>query len=562
MNYCCNGFLSFFESIPDSIASEEDFINHISSRIPILADSVGLGRLDMEFCMNPTPFEAGKSTENIILYEHISGYDNFFLTDTYRDSEESTMSYTFYPQKKHIWSDDEKRMLHFLTNQIYLLYSRIRLLDRIQKASITDPLTGVLNTGGFIKCGSLLKEQNKLTDYTGIFLNLKGFRYINQRFGFPQGNSSMRKYTKRIQSYLKKDELFARLGCDNFALLIHNERLDSLLDSLLSVRIHIQHEDFVNTFDISARAGIYTIKPDDSISDVLNKITVAGMLAKTSLHHNTIWFRDSMIERYIHDKEISNSFAPALKDREFMIYYQPKVLLDGQTLCGCEALIRWKRNDKIIPPSEFIPILEHEGTICLLDFYVLECVCQDIRNWLNQGIEPVRISTNFSKVHLHNKNLAKDILKVLDRYQIDAKYLEIELTESSGYEDFDALSDFVNVMKANGIHTSIDDFGTGYSSLNLLKNLNIDNIKLDKSFLNPVESTSKSDEIVIKTIINLAADLNMQVVCEGVETPEHASFLKSLQCPIVQGFLFDEPLTHDEFEERLKTNRIYHKLDE
>ena len=345
-------------------------------------------------------------------------------------------------------------------------------------------------------------------------------------------------------------------------MLVRSERLDTLLDSLLSVRVHVQLEDFVNTIDIAARVGIYEVRPYDSMSDVLNKSTVAGMLAKTSLHHNTIWFRDTMLERYLHDKEVANAFSSAINNNEFDVYYQPKVSLDDQTLCGCEALARWNRNGAVIQPSEFVPILEQEGTICVLDFYVLESVCKDIRNWLDQGIEPVRISTNFSKIHLHNKNLAKDILKILDRYQIDTKYIEIELTESSGYEDYDALSEFVNTMKENGIHTSIDDFGTGYSSLTLIKNLNIDNIKLDKSFLNQNETINKSDETVIKTIINMAADLNMQVICEGVETTEHATLLKSLHCPIAQGFLFDEPLTREEFEKRLKTNRIYDKLSQ
>lgn len=436
------------------------------------------------------------------------------------------------------------------------------LNDFSQRVIMIDPLTEILNTTGFMKAGTILCDQNEHTAYTGLFVNIKGFRYINQRFGFTQGNEVMRKYVQRVQQLLQPDELFARLGCDNYALLIHNERIDSLLDSFLSVRVHVQLEDFVNTFDLSSRIGLYAIRPEDTMNDVINRITVAGLLAKSSLHHNIIWFRESMMARYIHDKEIADSFASAIENNEFSVYYQPKVSLEGQVLCGCEALARWDRVDEIIYPSEFVPILEHEGTICLLDFYVLEQVCRDLRRWLDMGIEPVRISTNFSKIHLHNKNLAKDILKILAAYEVDTRYIEIELTETCGYEDFDCLSAFVDTMKANGVHTSIDDFGTGYSSLTLLKDLNVDTIKLDKSFLNqsPNSSNNKSNEIVIKTVINMAADLDMHVVCEGVESIEQASILKSLHCPAVQGFLFDEPLSNREFEERLKSNRIYNKL--
>lgn len=425
-----------------------------------------------------------------------------------------------------------------------------------------DSLTGILNTAGFMKQGTALCEERRQADYTGLFLNIKGFRYINQRFGFTHGDDAMRKYAQRIQTLLLPDELFARLGCDNYALLIQKGRVDSLLDSLLSIRIHVQLEDFVNTFDLSSRAGLYEIRPEDTMNDIINRITVAGLLAKSSPHHNTIWFREKMMERYIHDKEIADSFTSAIENNEFSVYYQPKVTLDDQILYGCEALARWNRVKEVIFPSEFVPILEQEGTICILDFYVLDTVCKDIRKWLDMGIEPVRISTNFSKIHLHNKNLAKDILRVLDRYQVDTKYIEIELTETCGYEDFESLSEFVDTMKEHGVHTSIDDFGTGYSSLNLLKDLNIDTIKLDKSFLcqNPNTAKKHTNEIVIKTIINMAVDLEMEVICEGVETLKQARLLQTLHCPAVQGFLFDEPLSHNDFEERLKTGRIYHKL--
>lgn len=426
----------------------------------------------------------------------------------------------------------------------------------------TDSLTGILNTAGFIKQGTSLCEKGIQSNYTGVFLNIKGFRYINQRFGFTHGNDTMCKYAHRIQALLLPDEVFARLGCDNYALLVKKERVDALLDSLYSIRVHIQLDDFVNTFDLSSRAGLYAINPKDTMNDIINRITVAGFLAKSSQHHNAIWFRETMMESYIHDKEISHSFTGAIENNEFSVYYQPKVTLDNQTLCGCEALARWDRIKEVIFPSEFVPILEKEGTICILDFYVLENVCRDLRHWLDMGIEPVRVSTNFSKLHLHNKNLAKDILRILDRYQIDTSYIEIELTETCGYEDFESLTNFVDTMKAHGVHTSLDDFGTGYSSLTLLKDLNVDTIKLDKSFLNqnPNTTNKRSNEIIIKTVINLANDLDMKVICEGVETIEQAQLLRSFQCSAVQGFLFDGPLSKTDFEKRLQTERVYHKI--
>ena len=270
-----------------------------------------------------------------------------------------------------------------------------------------------------------------------------------------------------------------------------------------------------------------------------------------------------MIERSLHDKEISDKFSSAIDNNEFVVYYQPKIDLRDGSLCGSEALVRWKKDNTIVPPTEFIPVLEREGTICVMDFYVLECVCSQIRSWLQQGIEPVRVSANFSKIHLHNKKLAEDIIAVLKKYDVDSKYIEVEITETCGYEDFDALYDFVKSMKNYGIHTSIDDFGTGYSSLNLLSDLDVDIIKLDKSFIQTSDYPSvhksdkkhKSTEIVIKTIINMAHELGMQIICEGVETDEQARFLKELNCDMVQGYLYARPLPVEEYENILLKNK-------
>lgn len=180
-----------------------------------------------------------------------------------------------------------------------------------------------------------------------------------------------------------------------------------------------------------------------------------------------------------------------------------------------------------------------------------------MRDWKAKGIEPVRISVNFSKVHLQNPHLAEEILAVLQKYEIPPKYIEVELTEMSGYESYETLLNFVRAMRANGVSTSIDDFGTGYSSLNLLKDLNVDIIKLDKSFLSSLENHRKNDVIVIKNIIKMVNELDMEVIAEGVETVKQAEFLRGMHCCMAQGFLFDRPLPHDDFEKRLSGDHVY-----
>lgn len=548
MKLCSNEFYNFLKQIPDNVASIEELIPHLGQNLSPFADSLHLGKMNIEL--------SGTRHEST-LYSHPEGYSEYTVSDYFSTGEHTSATITCFPVANYQWTNEEIQDIHFLIKAIYLLCERTLLTEYIRTSAITDSLTGAVNTTGLFQYLGMIKSQNNLHNYTCICINLKNFKYINQRFGSKTGDIVLTKYSLKIKSILCEDELFARLGGDNFITIIRNEHLQNFLDHSSNVPIHIELADSINTLDIIAYIGIYPMSEADSISDIMNRSTLTVMVAKNSVHHNIILFRECMLEKDFHDKEIASAFSSAINNKEFVVYYQPKIQLETQTLCGCEALVRWQKNDTLIPPIEFIQVFEREGSICLLDFYVFEKVCQDLRDWLDRGIEPVRVSVNFSKIHLHNRRLAKDILLNMKRYQIDSKYIEIELTETSGYEDFEALESFINEMNSYGIATAIDDFGTGYSSLNLIKNLDLKIIKLDKSFLHTSSEINKADEVVLKTIINMAQDLDMEVVCEGVETKQQAEFLKKLRCHMVQGFLFDKPLPHDEFEERLINQKKY-----
>ena len=194
-----------------------------------------------------------------------------------------------------------------------------------------------------------------------------------------------------------------------------------------------------------------------------------------------------------------------------------------------------------------------------MDFYVFRKVCSDIRSWINSGFEPVRVSSNFSRLHLSNKNLAEDILKIMKEYDIDSKYIEIELTEASDYEDKVAMQKFVNQLRQNDISVSIDDFGTGYSTFNALKDLNVNIIKLDKSLLDNIGDNKHHDEVVVKNMVNMINELNLEVVAEGVENSKQLDFLQNARCSTVQGFIYDKPLTKEEFELRLSNKSVAYR---
>lgn len=551
--FCSDSFNKFFNSLDYSVSSANELNLLIEKNFEPLARDANIGKLILSLKAPATIYDPKGIDVQRTVYGMHNECGDHSIKNGFITGENGRVELEAYPVKGHEWTETEKNSVNFLAKFICLVCGRARLMGLMHKTALTDSLTGTSNITVFMQYGGELTARRKLSEYAGIYLNIKNFKYINKRVGARQGDEILKRYCSVLNGFIGADGKLARLGGDNFMVLIVKERLDEFVDFAMRITLELGPV----TFSVESRMGIYPINVGDTMSEVMNCSSVAYNLTRTAGNCDCIRFDKSMLEKVLREKEISVMFASALENREFVIYYQPKVELETNRLCGCEALVRWIRNGKIIPPMEFIPVLEQEGSICKLDFYVLDAVCRDVREWLDNGIDPVCISTNFSKQHLHNRRLADDIISVLQKYDIDSKYIETELTEMSGYEDYDALTDFVSRMKEYGINTSIDDFGTGYSSLNLVKDLNVDIIKLDKSFLNNIEQNNKTDEIVIKNIVNMVNELDMSVIAEGVETHGQADFLRRINCSMAQGFLFDKPLTHDDFEKRLSGRRIY-----
>ena len=554
---CSVGYQKFFDALPDYSSSLAEYLEKMHTALSYVAQEVSLGRVEYVVKMPAQLYIQEEETGLAVLYESPAGYGGGIYTETFFSEEQGETTITVYPIKNRSWTEAERESVRFLARNIYLLSGRILLMELTRQAVLIDNMTGAANAEGLMQYGKKLQAAGCLTDYTGVMFNIKNYKYFNQIADTQEGDEVLRKYAGVIQEFLCGKELLVRLGGDNFFVLLQKGRLELFLEKLARVTISVNTPGGSREFDIAARAGVYIIQKTDAVSEVMNKASVALNVARASRNHDVIWFREQMQEKSMQEKRVSIMFPKALEQEEFLVYYQPKVSLPENRLCGCEALVRWLREGKIVPPMEFLPVLEREGSICALDFYVFEKVCCDIRKWLDTGIEPVRISVNFSKVHLHNLQLAEDIIAVMEKYSVDSKYIEIELTETLSYENYQTLIKFVDTMKKKGIHTSIDDFGTGYSSLNLLKDLNVDIIKLDKSFLQNIEKRNKQDEIVIKNIVNMVKDLDMEVIAEGVETFDQADFLRNINCCMAQGFLYDRPLPQKEFQKRLTGERTY-----
>ena len=257
-----------------------------------------------------------------------------------------------------------------------------------------------------------------------------------------------------------------------------------------------------------------------------------------------------MSDRIISNLNLSRYIVKSIENKELFVVYQPKVSIKDNKLVGAEALVRWERNGRNYPPNEFIPICETNGFVRRIDFFVLNNVCKQIKQWIDEGIEPVKISINFSKLHFEKDDVAKRILHIINKWEVPHNLIEIEFTETSYTDKEEKLRTTLDILRRGNISSSIDDFGSGYSSLSMLQNLDFDIIKLDKSLIDTLISQEKSLKVV-KNIVRMAKDLNMSVLAEGVESKIEHDILRDLNCDMIQGFLYDKPLSTEDFEKRL-----------
>ena len=303
--------------------------------------------------------------------------------------------------------------------------------------------------------------------------------------------------------------------------------------------------------------GVYVI---DNKNTSINRLSTMANICKdndklkdVTLKETISFFTPKMHEQIIKEREIYNSFSRAIKNREFLLYVQPKYDLNSEVLSAGEALVRWRdQNGKIISPADFIPIFEMNGCIRELDQYMLDYVCKKQREWLDSGMDIVPISVNLSRASFSSKTLVKDIVRLVDSYRVPHDKIEIELTESAFFDNKEVLIDTVKKLKTFGFPISMDDFGAGYSSLNSLSELPIDIVKLDGGFFKPNPNQTEEDlqrgKIIVGNTIKLASDLNLRVVAEGVEYQYQIDFLRSLGYDIlIQGFYFSKPIPNDDF---------------
>lgn len=424
----------------------------------------------------------------------------------------------------------------------------------IYKIKMEDPVTGGFTSARFdLEAEGYLKEQRL---FTFVTMDIKRFKLINELYGEAAGNNVLRKIYRVINKNLNPGEFVARSRADIFNVVLQagsKEKNEQRVGELTNAIAESFQGEQWDKYHLVVNCGVYQVQKGDSdITSIYGRANAARKKhkSKATLHSICEFYSDGDWEQLIKEQHIENQMERALADEEFQVYLQPKVRLADERVMGAEALVRWKSKDgKIIPPNEFIPLFEQNGFIIKLDYYMFSHVCALIRQWIDSGKEPLPISVNLSREHVKDKEFIKQFQEIQQEYKIPSKYIEFEVTEAIVVENLDTLKEVLAECNAAGFSCSMDDFGSGYSSLNMLKEIPLDVLKLDREFFNG-QDTERGDN-VIKAVLKMAKELNMQTVAEGVETRDWVEFLKSEGCDIIQGYVFYRPMPIEEFEKEV-----------
>ena len=456
-----------------------------------------------------------------------------------------------------------------MAQKYYLPFSNNKKISLYNLAYI-DPFTELGNYYYFCKEGNKFIQNNTAPKYI-LILDIEKFRAFNSYYGHDKGRELIIQLAKRLVQTLKNyNNIICRFTNDIFAILIEtNERINIIPDNLFGSLRHIEvNGEIYNIYPI---IGIYKIKNNENILLAIDKAMTAHDEIIGDYNKKYNMYSEETEKVILEEQQIETIMEEALENGEFKVFYQPKVDLKTSKVISCEALVRWFREGKFISPNRFIPLFEKNRFIIKLDKYIFQKACEDIqyinkllkekdclknynhKNPHNQSFTYnsfITASINISKEHFAYDNFIQEYYDMVKQTNVPRELIELEITESASvYKGID-LKKITKDMKRKGFTIALDDFGTGYSSLNMLQDLSIDVLKIDKSFIDRINESN-----LVKYIIDMAKDFNIKTVAEGVETKEQIDILKNMGCDMAQGYYYAKPLSREDFVEYL-TNRV------
>jgi diguanylate cyclase (GGDEF)-like protein len=455
---------------------------------------------------------------------------------------------TMYAGEPNFFDEEELRLLTELAGDISFALDHIAKEEKLNYLAYYDALTGLPNRTLFCdRVDNLIRSHVARPECVAIvMLDVERFRFVNDSLGRTAGDALLKQIAERLRNALGNDGSVARTGSNTFAISRAGVAAGANVVHTLEEKIFY---DLSRPFTVGGqelrlafKCGIALSPEDGGDAESLFRNAEAALQKAKGSGDKYVFYAPQMNARVAEILSLENRLRIAVVDEQFVLHYQPRVDLAGNRITGLEALIRWISPEMgLVPPAQFIPILEETGMILEVGQWVLRQAAEDQRRWRKLGLNPPRVSVNISPLQLRQQGFVDSVLKVIAADPDNPAEIDLEITESVIMEDVEESIAKLSVIKAMGVGIEIDDFGTGYSSLSYIARLPITALKIDRSFIAEM-ANSDDNMMIVSTIVSLAHELHLRVVAEGVETGEQRGILKLLKCDEMQGYLFSRPL--------------------
>lgn len=432
---------------------------------------------------------------------------------------------------------------------------RAEIEQNLKFYSEKDTLTALPNMRAFLQSAQVLIEEHPEEEYEIVRMDIERFRIISEMFGIDEGDKLLKFIAVKIQEYLdEEDEVaYCRIASDVFAMCIpvHSYSVDTMIQKLQKAVT-----EYPKNYEVVLSFGRYYVTKEDReqkvpVSNLVDRAAAAQITIKGNYLQHVAVYDESIRKKEADEAMILSEMNHALENGEFQVYLQPKVNMQTGKIIGSEALVRWQHPGKgLISPAAFVPVFEKNGFIIEIDKYMIRNTCAIIRHWIDSGIPVYPVSVNLSRLNLYNKRIIQDIREYVEEYQIPREYISFEITESAFSGDNSYIKILAEKLQKEHFKVLMDDFGSGYSSLNTLKEIPVDVLKIDLKFLPAGENDEKAN-LIIKHVVEMAVDLDLMIIVEGVEREEQVEFLTKIGCKIAQGFYYYRPISVLEYEAKV-----------
>lgn len=427
--------------------------------------------------------------------------------------------------------------------------------EELYRTAYYDDITGCHNWNWMVYKLYHFREEG-IREFGFVHFDIKDFKMINENFGTEKADAMLRYVGKILGENRSWIYHYVRCDNDNFAMMIKPMSREQARQKLEFLFRKMQRAPFDWDYPVFYRCGVVLQDIGVQSMNVVANMTKLAQKQGTNLSETDInFYTEEMHEEYIRNKKLRSEIDRGFENDEFIIYLQPKYHAQQDRLSGAEALIRWNyKKEKVLSPAQFVPFMEKDGSISKIDELVLRKACLKLQEWKHRGYPLLPISVNISRVQLNRPNLVEKLRQIVEEYDVDFSLIDFELTESVAYDNTEYMLDIMRQLQKLGFRLSMDDFGTGFSSLSLLKDMPLDTLKIDKSFVDGILNMTDNhkEQWIVKDIITMANHMKIESLAEGAETFEQKELLRQWGCQYIQGYYYSKPLPVDEYEKLLE----------